>query len=158
MLTVDDFQIIVKHSVLFAIDFIIRDENSKILLAKRLNKPASGYYFTPGGRVFKNETLQEALERILKAELGLNTSDLKNMKYSGIYEHFYDDNVFGNPDFDTHYIVVALEFDLVNKQNILIDKQHSEYYFFSIMEVINSPNVHEYVKNYLKNNPINKFP
>ena len=41
---------------LISIDILLK-KNDKILLGKRVNKPAQNYYFSIGGRVFKNETL-----------------------------------------------------------------------------------------------------
>ncbi len=34
MLAIDDFKVVVKHTVLFAFDFIIRNKKEEILLAK----------------------------------------------------------------------------------------------------------------------------
>ena len=66
---------------------------NKYLFGLRNNKPALGYYFVPGGRIFKNEDYNKTILRILKKELGLK---FRNIKYSiiGIYNHFYNDNVY----------------------------------------------------------------
>lgn len=49
--------------------------NKKILIARRaLNVPHSGFYEFPGGKVEKNETPEEALNRELNEELGVNCS------------------------------------------------------------------------------------
>jgi colanic acid biosynthesis protein WcaH len=39
-----------------------------------LNEPAKGKYFVPGGVIRKNETMQDAFARILKAEVGIEAS------------------------------------------------------------------------------------
>ena len=46
--------------------------NGQILLGKRRNEPLKGIWFTPGGRIHKNETWQDALLRIAEVELGLS--------------------------------------------------------------------------------------
>ncbi len=71
--------------------FIIKNSEDKILLGKRVNKPACDYFFTLGGRLFKNETLNEAKKRVLKDEIGLNIEDF-NPKFIGVFEHFYKDS------------------------------------------------------------------
>lgn len=48
------FSELVKYAPLVAIDLILEDKEKKIILGKRLNKPAQGYYFVPGGRIHKN--------------------------------------------------------------------------------------------------------
>jgi len=41
-----------------------------LLVGLRTNEPAKNYYFVPGGVIRKNETIELAFERILKAETG----------------------------------------------------------------------------------------
>jgi colanic acid biosynthesis protein WcaH len=92
MLELDKFKTLVDIAPLVSIDFIIKNSEDKILLGKRVNKPACDYFFTLGGRVFKNETLNEAKKRVLKDELGLNIQDY-NPRFIGVFEHFYNDNM-----------------------------------------------------------------
>jgi len=40
-------------------------------LGMRNNEPLEGCWFSPGGRIYKNESWQKALLRIFKEELGL---------------------------------------------------------------------------------------
>jgi colanic acid biosynthesis protein WcaH len=42
------FKTIIENTPLVSVDLIIKNEN-KILLGKRVNKPAQGYWFTLGG-------------------------------------------------------------------------------------------------------------
>ncbi len=46
----------------------------KCLLLKRLNHPAKGQWWFPGGRVLKNETIQQAAGRKCQNEVGLNAT------------------------------------------------------------------------------------
>jgi len=152
----DIFKCIVQYAPLISIDFLI-EKDGKYLLGKRINKPAKDYYFAIGGRIFKNESIENAKKRILKEEIGL---ELKNdeSKFIGVFEHFYDDSVFGD-DISTHYVNLAYLLDLntisnnkyTNKQitNIPFD-QHSEYIWFEVDELLKSSEVHKYVKDYFK--------
>ncbi|MEG1251614.1 MAG: NUDIX domain-containing protein, partial [Citrobacter sp.] len=62
-LPLDIFQTIVQNTPLISIDFIVKNERDEVLLGKRVNKPAKGYWFVPGGRIFKNETIFQAFKR-----------------------------------------------------------------------------------------------
>ncbi len=97
------------------------------------------------------------LSEFSKKELELSPSDLGEMKFNGIYDHIYDDNVFENSEFGTHYIVCAIECELLETKHISLDNQHEYYSFFKDKDILESPDVHENVKNYLKNNPKNQL-
>ncbi|WP_370701703.1 NUDIX domain-containing protein [Thauera phenylacetica] len=43
----------------------------ELLLGLRNNSPAKGWWFTPGGRIRKNEPLYDAQCRVAKDEIGL---------------------------------------------------------------------------------------
>lgn len=66
MLELDKFKTLVDIAPLVSIDFIIKNSEDKILLGKRVNKPACDYFFTLGGRIFKKETLNEAKKKSIK--------------------------------------------------------------------------------------------
>ena len=59
-----------------------------------------------GGVVRKYERLADAFGRIVKAEIGLEKS-IGDAKFLGVYEHLYDNNVFGEEGLGTHYVVLA---------------------------------------------------
>lgn len=47
------------------------NEKNQILLGQRKNAPAKDDWFVPGGRVLKNEPLEQDFKRVSKNELGL---------------------------------------------------------------------------------------
>lgn len=145
MIDFDTFKIVINSAPLVSIDFIIKNNNGKILLGQRINKPANGYLFTIGGRIYKNERLEDAKSRILLDEIGLNLRELKP-RFLGVFEHFYTDS-FVSDNISTHYINLAYEIIIKNIEN-LPKKQHSDYVWLSIDELMNSSIVHKYVKNY----------
>jgi colanic acid biosynthesis protein WcaH len=80
MLNDDIFKIIIDSIPLVSIDILLKRGN-KILLGRRLNSPAQGYFFSVGGRIKKDETINQALARIAKTELGIELKYLpKNYK------------------------------------------------------------------------------
>jgi len=62
------FKTVIDATTLVSID-LIAENNGKILLGKRKNKPAQGFYFTTGGRIYKNEHINDAIKRIAKCEI-----------------------------------------------------------------------------------------
>ena len=136
---------VINSTPLISIDLLVRRDN-KILLGKRINKPAQGYLFSIGGRVYKNESIQQATARIAKTELNI---ELKlTPKFAGVFEHFYDDGIY--KDVSTHYINLAYEVDINNEILNLPNDQHNEYQWLSINELLNSKQVHKYVKDYFR--------
>ena len=57
------FKTVVDSAPLISIDILIKKGN-KILLGRRVNKPAQGYFFSIGGRIDKNETIENAMKII----------------------------------------------------------------------------------------------
>lgn len=154
-LSKDEFKFLVSKSPLISIDIsIVKD--SHILLGERKNSPAKNYFFVPGGRIRKNERIDEAINRILIEELGYKFKEKisKKKEFIGYYEHFYEDNFEENLNFNTHYIVLAFLIDYKNIQNVRsIDShldQHRKYIWFDFKK--NSPHnfkIHKYTNAYL---------
>ena len=105
MLQLEIFKTIVASTPLVSIDLTVKNLQYEILLGKRTNRPAKGYWFVPGGRVLKDESLEKAILRLTNAELNVASS---HANFKGVYQHFYDDN-FSTDDFTTHSIVLAHE-------------------------------------------------
>jgi len=139
------FKTVVDSAPLVSIDILLKKDN-KILLGKRINKPAQGYFFSAGGRVNKNETIDSAMGRIAKNELNI---ELKSTpKFIGVFEHFYDDSIY--KDVSTHYVNLAYEYE-VKEISDLPTEQHSKYKWFTVNELLESKQVHKYVKDYFGN-------
>ncbi|STJ10662.1 GDP-L-fucose synthetase [Escherichia coli] len=79
------------HSACLSRLYCREQSAASFLLGKRTNRPAQGYWFVPGGRVQKDETLEAAFERLTMAELGLRLPITAGQFY-GVWQHFYDDN------------------------------------------------------------------
>lgn len=144
-LPAEDFMHVIKHAPLVSIDLIVEDGAGRFLLGLRNNAPAKGYWFVPGGRVYKNERMAEALPRISAAELGTSFV-LENCRFLGLYEHFYEDNAFSQ-EFGTHYIVSAFSLKMESLDS-LPDQQHSDYRWLLPDEILSDPKVHSHTKDY----------
>ena len=146
MLPLDKFKAIIESTPLISIDLIVRNNEAKILLGKRLNRPAQGYWFVPGGRILKDEPFTTAFNRLVKEELGLD--DIES-KFKGVYQHFYDDN-FSEDKFTTHYVVLAHEVNFNEALSTLPLEQHSTYKWFSEDELLNNQQTHIHTKWYFQ--------
>ena len=119
------FKTIIDSTPLISIDILLKKDN-KVLLGRRINKPAQGYFFSTGGRINTNETIDSAMVRIVKNELNI---ELKFMpEFIGVFEHFYDDSIYANVS--THYVNMAYEYEVDEIPN-LPTQQHTEYQWFS---------------------------
>mgnify|MGYP000451010176 CR=1 FL=1 len=126
MLNNQTFKMVTNSTPLISIDLLVKKDN-KILLGRRINKPAQGYLFSIGGRIYKNETINFAMVRIAKNELNI---ELKSTpRFIGVFEHFYDDSIY--QDVSSHYVNLAYEIEIEVTLN-LPTEQHSEYRWFSI--------------------------
>ena len=145
MLDDQTFEAVINSTPLISIDLLVKKDN-KILLGKRINKPAQGYLFSIGGRVYKNETINSAMMRIVSKEL--NISLKLTPRFIGVFDHFYDDSIY--QDVSTHYVNLAYEIKIEETLN-LPGEQHNEYQWLTIDELLKSKQVHKYVKDYFKN-------
>jgi colanic acid biosynthesis protein WcaH len=164
LLSQEIFSCVVENTLLISIDLLVQNDKGQVLLGKRVNEPALGFWFVPGGRIFKDESLDAAFERTINAELGLEMKRTQ-AAFDKVYEHFYENNVF-NTAFSTHYIVLAhkIKVDcfvprndatLVTasevRQSISANKeQHSQYKWFEVEELLEDENVHNYTKDYFR--------
>ncbi|EFJ8097383.1 GDP-mannose mannosyl hydrolase [Escherichia coli] len=140
------FSTIINHTPLVAIDLIIENEFKEILVGKRINRPARGFWFVPGGRIRKNESLIDAFSRVCQSEIDLAAS-INNAKFFGVYEHFYNDSFYGD-EFSTHYVVLAYKI-LVDKNNIIPSfGQHDQYSWMNYSDLIKDDSVHDNTKAY----------
>jgi len=75
-LTDEDYKFVFSRVPRLCLDFVIIKDNS-VLLSKRAIDPYSGYWHLPGGMVRLGESIEEASERIIKSELGVDILDKK---------------------------------------------------------------------------------
>jgi colanic acid biosynthesis protein WcaH len=149
----DVFALVVESTPLISMDLIVKSKTNKILLGKRLNRPAQNFWFVPGGRIFKNEKLDQAFSRIALDELGLDIKQ-HEVDFLGVFQHFYEDSQFGMKlkDPSTHYVVLGYEIGLEGEDlSMLPQKQHHTYQWWDIMDLMNSNDVHQHTKDYFLN-------
>lgn len=148
LLEEDVFRQIVAKTPLISVDLIVRNKQEQVLLGLRLNRPAQGYWFVPGGRIRKDERIEAAFRRLTITELGC-AYVIDNARFLGVYEHFYDDN-FYDKNFTTHYVVLGYEILIQENELNLPKEQHAKYRWNTIEQIISDPSVHDNTKLYFK--------
>lgn len=126
MLNTEDFLDVVRLTPLVAIDLIVRSGEDALLMGKRVNQPAAGFWFVPGGRIYKSETLEQAFLRITQAELGVAIS-LDQAVLLDAFTHRYETNFAEAPGISTHYVVLGYQLTLNCALESLPMQQHGAY-------------------------------
>ncbi|MBE91290.1 MAG: GDP-mannose mannosyl hydrolase [Rhodospirillaceae bacterium] len=145
------FKKVVQNTPLISIDFILENAEGKILLGRRNNPPARDFWFVPGGRIQKDETLNSAFERLTETELKVGMSR-NTASLVGVFEHFYPDSIFSSDSstISTHYVVLAYHMRLDSNSLIeLPSEQHCEYRWWEKRCIEISEKVHANTRAYL---------
>ena len=142
----EDFANAVRTTPLISLDFIIENEFGEFLVGKRTNRPAQGYWFVPGGRVLKDETLEQAFMRLTEEELG-QQFPITHGQFFGVWQHFYEDN-FSGSSFSTHYVVLGFRLKINSSTSMLPSKQHDTWRWAKTDELIADGNVHKNTQAY----------
>lgn len=132
---------VVRNTPLVSIDLVVMDNNGSVLLGQRKNAPAKNYWFVPGGRIYKNETLDMAFTRISQTELG-RAYKRKSACFLGNYDHIYDDNFAEVSGIGTHYVVIAYKITVTRQELALPNEQHSSYQWLPASEIKIRNDVH----------------
>ena len=139
---------------LVSIDLMITrpgKDGEELLLGLRTNRPAKGWWFSPGGRIRKNEPLHQAMQRIAVSELNLAKALYLRATLLGAWDHFYPDSAFSSA-VSTHYVNLAhwIRLDGVEARTIEppmgAEHQHAAWQWMPLEEVARSELVHEYVQ------------
>jgi colanic acid biosynthesis protein WcaH len=142
------FKTVIASTPLVSIDLVIKNTQGKYLLGFRNNRPAQGFWFVPGGRVLKDENMDDTFIRLCQNELGVSLTRQQAV-FLGPFEHFYDDYVFGE-DVTTHYVVLGYALTLDIDLASLPQDQHNQYRWFSQSELLQHVDVHQHSKWYFK--------
>ena len=144
------FHTIVENTPLVSIDLIV-DVDGKILVGERINRPARGTLFVPGGRIRKDETISQAFRRIAQVEIGLDVEITSDADFLGVFEHFYTDSTL-DENTSTHYVCLGytLTCDPLVIDHDSLMTQHRRYEFLTPAELLDNDLVHENTKVYAR--------
>jgi colanic acid biosynthesis protein WcaH len=99
--------------------------DDQFVLVKRANAPHQGKWFVPGGRMTKNETLHEAVQRKLFEETGVRAAAPQLI---AVAEHFNVPGYLANQD--THILSFAFLTRVRRRVPLRVDGQSSDARWF----------------------------
>jgi len=154
LLPLAQFQQAVAALPLVSVDWVLTNPAGELLVGQRLNAPARGAWFTPGGRIRKGEPLAAALRRVAEEELGLADEPAGALaqrgELLGAWDHFYPDAAF-SPTVPTHYVNLPYAARLteaeVNALGLPVGEQHGSWQWLPLAQAADT--VHEHVKPYV---------
>jgi ADP-ribose pyrophosphatase YjhB (NUDIX family) len=116
---------------------------TETLLFKRKNEPLKEVYFSLGGSLKKNETLIDGAVRQAFRETGVYVN--KDLLFYGGTQ----DEIHPNSSFEgiSYHAVDSYFGYILEKEEIILDFQHSEYKWFSISD----ETLHHFIKTKIKN-------
>jgi len=148
MLAESIFVDVVKHAPLVSIDLVVLDDAGKVLVGQRVNEPAKGTWFVPGGRIAKGEDLDQAFTRVATSELGPGDWRRSRSRLLGAFTHVYPTNFASIPGVSTHYVVLAHVLNIDHPLELPAD-QHSEYRWVRRSDPAPDGGIHPYTAVYL---------
>jgi colanic acid biosynthesis protein WcaH len=154
LLPLAQFQHAVAALPLVSVDWVLTNPSGELLVGQRLNAPARGAWFTPGGRIRKGEPLAEALRRVAAEELGLAEERAATLtrrgELMGAWDHFYPDATFSHT-VPTHYVNLPYAARLteaeVSALRLPVGEQHGHWQWLPLASA--AERVHEHVKPYV---------
>lgn len=119
-LSLETFKSIYSQVPRLCVDVVIKTSEG-VLLTLRNNKP-KGFWHIPGGTVLLDESVEQAVVRVAKEELGVK---VKVVKFLGIIDFYKNKSIAGHP------ISVAYQVNVIGGK-ISLDNQSSEAKYFRI--------------------------
>lgn len=126
MIPAEQYKQILEVMPLLCVDVVIKSTGGEYLLVKRANEPFKGQWWVVGGRVHKNETLEQAVLRKVKQEIGLTIQTLEPLGY---YEDRFEKNSI-KLDSPLHAVSVVFSAVIDDQQVLRLDGQSLEWKFF----------------------------
>ena len=122
-----------------------------VLLLKRKNKPARGVWWLPGGRIYKNETLEHAALRKVYEETGIKSRIKKRI---GVYETLFRKGPFKDLKTGIHTVNICFLVEPVSRnvdvRGLKGNVDYTEYKWISKLE----RNMHWYTKKVIKDSGV----
>ncbi len=135
----NEYKEILERMPICCVDIVIH-ENNKVLMVYRTNEPVRGQLWLPGGRIYKNELLEEAAIRKAAEEVGL---EIKIEKKIGVYESMFKEGPFKDLKSGVHAVSVCfLAIPIDKKPIIKIDATSSDYKWVDAIR----EDMHPYIK------------
>lgn len=133
----DLYKQIIQLMPIICVDVLI-EHNNKYLIIKRNDEPAKGEWWLVGGRLHKNESLENCVIRKCKEEVGLDVEIIKQLT---IKETQFKTGPFHIP---IHSINIIYHVT-TNSPHITMDSTMTDYQWIN-----KDSNINQYIKDILK--------
>lgn len=129
--TMDAFTKAMDALPLVSVDWILTSPAKALLVGRRINAPARGTWFTPGGHIRKDGFTQAAQLRVAEQELGCPTfmagALAQRASLMGAWDHLYPDSAFSNR-VPTHYVNLPHHVPLTDEEVARLALPMGEHY------------------------------
>jgi colanic acid biosynthesis protein WcaH len=108
----EEYKNVLSAIPIVCVDCLVVNESGEHLLVKRANPPLKGEYWVPGGRLYKNERILDAVHRKMREEIGIGVDVVTIL---GILEFFAPANEYSEGGVHTIsivYLVKPLSYDI----------------------------------------------
>ncbi len=108
----EEYKNVLSAIPIVCVDCLVVNESGEHLLVKRANPPLKGEYWVPGGRLYKNERILDAVHRKMREEIGIGVDVVTIL---GILEFFAPANEYSEGGVHTIsivYLVKLLSYDI----------------------------------------------
>ena len=119
---------------ILTMDIQILSQSGQILQVRRAQEPLKGEWWTPGGRMYKGETMLEASQRILWQELNIAPGDVAKVQFKGVLPFENDKSAWNTP---AHTLSVVLDVLLASHfedSQIKLDSTSTNWRWAHIMD------------------------
>lgn len=133
------YQILMDVSPICVVDILFfNPEKTHILLGRRIDNPYKGVFYAFGGRLRKNERLEDAAIRIVKQETAINL-DHSDIVLAGTINEISSDSKFEGVNY---HAVVLYFYSMIPVDTVVtLDEQHAECKWFSVDDPSLHPNI-----------------
>jgi nucleoside-diphosphate-sugar epimerase/ADP-ribose pyrophosphatase YjhB (NUDIX family) len=121
------YKIILDNVPVLCVDLVIVKDN-KAFLIKRKNKPSEGVYWVQGGRMLKNESLEDCGIRKAAAELNIDPQNIRITNFIGVFSTEFSNSEQGSA---SHTVNVTFQAE-INDIPLSFDRDHSDGKWFDI--------------------------
>ncbi|PWN68906.1 hypothetical protein C1631_012575 [Chryseobacterium phosphatilyticum] len=128
LIPTDIYRTILDNVPLICVDLVIVKDN-KAFLTKRKNKPGKGVYWMQGGRMLKNEGIEECGIRKAALELNIPEDRIKITQYLGTFSTEFNDSEQGA---SSHTVNITFQAEVDDAVSLSFDHDHSDGKWFDI--------------------------
>ncbi|MGB7443569.1 MAG: NUDIX domain-containing protein [Coleofasciculaceae cyanobacterium] len=146
MIDAETYKITIAMLPVVTVDVLpFREDFTEVLLLNRVNKPAQNQYYSPGGRLLKNEEFADGAVRQFKRELGLDINE-KDLIAGGVINEIWQDSSFEGVNY--HSVNVFFGYSLRHSQllELTLDFQHSHFKWFNVEDSSIHPKVQQRIE------------